>query len=330
MDKPLEINLSSRTLEMLLKYAKDMVEATAGAWTEPWRANQKAAALRTLAQAEADQLRIVSKGQSDALDNLLGTTTEENKTVELKTNTGNHSITSQGQKRFSNIRKTLIGTARHLEGIEVEHHQPDPDWSASLALSVQDVSSEKLQNWWSKILAGEIQNPGQTSLRTLNVLEKMSQQDAVIFEKTSNYILCDSFLFSRDGFASNQFQPGTTINHAVIQHLLECGLVFESHEHLILPQDKVLDVFPYHSAHISIEKDVNARPNLHIPMISLTSAGRELYKITSSRIQMPYLQNFAEFLHYKNYALYLIQDFQLLPNGSTSHSSKIRVMHDKT
>ena len=84
MDKPLEINLSSRTLEMLLKYAKDMVEATAGAWTEPWRANQKAAALRTLAQAEADQLRIVSKGQSDALDNLLGTTTEENKTVELK------------------------------------------------------------------------------------------------------------------------------------------------------------------------------------------------------------------------------------------------------
>ena len=105
MDKPLEINLSSRTLEMLLKYARDMVEATAGAWTEPWRANQKAAVLRTLAQAEADQLRIVSKGQSDALDNLLGTTTEENKTVELKTNTGNHSITSQGQKRFSNIRK---------------------------------------------------------------------------------------------------------------------------------------------------------------------------------------------------------------------------------
>ena len=95
MDKPLEINLSSRTLEMLLKYARDMVEATAGAWTEPWRANQKAAVLRTLAQAEADQLRIVSKGQSDALDNLLGTTTEENKTVELKTNTGNHSITSK-------------------------------------------------------------------------------------------------------------------------------------------------------------------------------------------------------------------------------------------
>ena len=328
MNKPIEINLSSRTLEMLLKYAKDMIEATAGAWTEPWRANQKADALRTLAQAEADQLIIVSKGQSRAIETILGITTGENKTVELTTSTGNHSITSQGQKRFSNIRKTLIRTARQLEEVEVEQHQPDPDWSASFALSVQDVSSEKLQDWWSKILTGEIQNPGKTSLRTLSVLKDMSQQDALTFEETANYVIGGAFLFSRDGFSSDKDESGTTINYGKIMLMQECGLITGSlTSNLPLTLGRHMDVFHYHSTLLGIEQGLGAKDGLQIPVVVLTTAGRELYQIMSPETQVQYLTAFATFLHYKHHNLYRLEGFKTLTDGTHHYDNKIRIMY---
>lgn len=327
MSNPLEIDLNSRTLEVLLKYTKDIFEATVGSWIEPWRASQKAEAMRILAQSEADQLRIVSKGQSDAIENLLETTSKNDRTVEVGTTIGNHSITAQGKKRFGNIQKILFGAARKLENVEINDHQPDPDWNAQYSQHAQDVSSEELQDWWSRILAGEIQNPGQTSLRALDTLKNMSPYDAITFNELSDYVISGSFLFSSDGFASNQFQPGTTINHAVIRHMQECGLVFGSSDQLPLNQGTTLNIYSYHSDHISVEQGAGAHHKLLIPVILLTTAGQELYKITDPKTQMPYLKNFALFLHYKNHNLFLLQDLQFHPNGSTSHSNKTHIMH---
>ena len=48
---------------------------------------------------------------------------------------------------------------------------------------IQDVSSEKFQLLWAKVLAGEVERPGSTSIRTLSILKNIDQATADLFRK---------------------------------------------------------------------------------------------------------------------------------------------------
>ena len=328
MQNPFEFNLHSSTLEALMQHTRDGLEATVGSWLLPRRARQQAEATRILSAAEADRLRTIATGEADAAKTLLETNPETDKKIELRDETQSQYISFQTQKRFKNIRQVVRGAARELEGVEVEDHKPNPDWSARLFQDAQDVSSEQLQKLWSKILAGEVQNPGQTSLRTLNVLKNMSQQDAITFEEVSKYIIGDTFLFSRDKFSSHEDNPGTTLNYGKMMLMQECGLVAGSlTSELPLNQEATVNAFPYYSTHLAVEKGVGANADLNIPVVILTTAGQELCKTMNHEIQMPYLQDFAEFLHHRNHNLYRLEGFQIQSDGTHHYNSKIRIMH---
>ena len=146
MTNPIEINLNSATFEVLMQHVRDGVEATAGTWFMPWRARQEAIASKIYAESKADEFRIVSKGQRDALGTLLAESFGADLTVELRSDTEGPLLTVQGQKRFRNVCNTVIGAAQELEGVEVRNHAPNLDFIARFFGDVQDVSSElKLQ-----------------------------------------------------------------------------------------------------------------------------------------------------------------------------------------
>ena len=50
-----------------------------------------------------------------------------------------------------------------------------------------DISDEQMQELWSKILTGEIKKPNTYSLRTLNTLRNITQQEAQLLKKISNF-----------------------------------------------------------------------------------------------------------------------------------------------
>lgn len=331
MQNSFEFNLHSSTLETLMQHTRDGLEATVGSWLLPRRARQQAEATRILSAAEADRLRIIAKGEADAAKTILEASPETDTTIELSDEAQSLYFGFQTQKRFKNIRQVVRGAARELEGIEVEHHRPNPDWSARLFQDAQDVSPEQLQNLWSKILAGEIRNPGQTSLRTLNVLKNMSQQDAITFEEVSKYVIANTFLYSRNSFASHEDTPGTTLNYGKMMLMQECGLVSGSlNSSLPLNQESNPNAFPYYSILLLVEKGADANDDFNIPVVALTTAGQELCKTMNHEIQMSYLQDFAKFLHQNQYSLYRLEGFQTQPDGSYHYSSKnkIPIMHD--
>ena len=63
----------------------------------------------------------------------------------------------------------------------MEEHEPDHDWTARFFGDVQDVSSEEMQNLWAKILAGEVERPGSTSIKALGILKNLDKTTANMF-----------------------------------------------------------------------------------------------------------------------------------------------------
>lgn len=59
--------------------------------------------------------------------------------------------------------------------------EPDDDWLNTFERYAEDASSERMQNLWGRVLAGEIRRPGRFSLRTLRFLSEFSQIDAMDF-----------------------------------------------------------------------------------------------------------------------------------------------------
>ncbi|CAO3355285.1 hypothetical protein [Azospirillum palustre] len=59
----------------------------------------------------------------------------------------------------------------------------DLDWMTQFANYAQDISSEKMQQVWAKVLAGQILKPGSFSLRALHTLHTMSYSEALDFQK---------------------------------------------------------------------------------------------------------------------------------------------------
>lgn len=61
------------------------------------------------------------------------------------------------------------------------------DWFVRFFEEAGSISDEDIQELWAKVLAGEIENPGSFSLRTLDVLRSLSKYEAEIFQRLASY-----------------------------------------------------------------------------------------------------------------------------------------------
>ena len=97
------------------------------------------------------------------------------------------------------------------------------DWFMRFYDAVGSISDEQMQDIWAKILAGEINKPNTYSLRTIETLKNVSQQEALLFGKISSHCICSG---------SNQFLPhydkyleNSQISFSEVLHLSELGLI---------------------------------------------------------------------------------------------------------
>ena len=205
-----DINLSLKVpaIEKLIDYGASGVGAIAGPMLAPWRASREAKARlasaridvevhRIEAESEAGTLAIIAKARSDARGYLVTPDAEVRGMLEITREDITQRIEFQERKRIANVRSVLEDAADELGDKEVADHEPDPDWTARYIDSVQDVSSEDLRKIWARILAGEVESPGRTSLRTLDTLKNMTKRDAEMFRDICNLIIGDGFCVLR-------------------------------------------------------------------------------------------------------------------------------------
>ena len=193
--KTMDVNLKVPALEKLLDYAASGIGAIAGPMLANWKASREGKARLTSTLAEAEVRRIETESKARSLQIIADAQAKARQSIDTTIEPGHgimveithdditQSIEFQGRKRLTNARSVVEDAADELGDKEVSDHEPDPDWAARFFNDIQDVSSEEMQSLWAKVLAGEVERPGSTSIRTLSILRNLDQTAARLFGK---------------------------------------------------------------------------------------------------------------------------------------------------
>ncbi len=176
----MEVNVKVPGFEKLVDYTASGIGSIAGSMLAPWRAQREVEAKQIAAKGDANVLLIQADAQAKAREILVSQDTDVTGELDIAS-TVNQRILFQERKRQANIESVVTQAAYQLGDKEVSNHEPDHDWTARFFNDVQDVSSEEMQALWAKVLAGEVERTGSTSIRTLGILKNLDKATANLF-----------------------------------------------------------------------------------------------------------------------------------------------------
>lgn len=315
-----DININVPGLEKLLDYTASGIGAVAGPTLATWKASKEAEAKRITAQADAEaqitkakadasSLQIIADAQAKARQSLDAPIESGHGTLEINRDGIQQRIEFQEKKRQSNIVSVVRAAAEELGDKEVPNHEPDPDWTARLFDSVQDVSSEDMQKIWAKILSSEVETPGRTSLRTLDTLRNMTKRDAEMFRAICDFVIAD-FIFDEKESVANY----AALEYGNLLHLQDHGLLnAERLTKRLTSADTKEYILLYQGFALKISGNEKTGNIIEIPSLRLTTTGRELSRIVERPPHMGYLRSFAGFLRSKNCRLSYAKITEELP-----------------
>ena len=325
-----DLTMKVPAIEKLVDYTAIGIGAVAGPMLANWKASREGRAKLITARADAEvrqieaesegqSLVIIAEAQAKARQTIDATTESGRGIVEITRGDITQSIEFQGRKRLANSSSVVESAADELSDKEVADHEPDPDWTARFFDCVQDVSSEDMQKIWARILAGEVESPGRTSLRTLDTLRNMTKKDAAMFRDICDFVMSEDVVLVDDEYM-DQFSP---LEYGNLLHLKECGLItieaFLTNQFSWGTNNRIQ--VRYQKGMLLITRSPSPEMTLDIRVAVLTTAGRELSRIAESMFQMEYLQVFAGFLRSKNCQLYCLSDRVTLPDGSVGYTN---------
>lgn len=181
------INLDSKAVRKLIGVLSSGVGAIAAPWLIRAKASAEADALLTIASAQA-QAQVMLNGSVAELapdgDGSLDTEIE----ISQGTSAIRSRILYQEAKRQRNI-ADIAGIAIDEIPDDVSDEPVDEDWIARFFNHAQDISSEKMQQIWAKILSGEIYRPGSFSMRTLDTLRNISPNEAKLISSLNPLLM---------------------------------------------------------------------------------------------------------------------------------------------
>jgi hypothetical protein len=216
----------------------------------------------------------------------------------------------QERRRQRNIEQVVAQAAEELQNApdsEVSDQQVDPDWTTQFFIHAQDVSNEDMQKIWAKLLAGEVKRPGSFSLRTLNAVKAMSQQEGEIFAR-----LCSVIWYDVDGeklwaltdakWVHAEDSP-LSFNYTDCLRMQECGLVDVASTHCTIWMPASGFFLSYYGSGFFFQKGSSAKPRFQLDAGTFhwTTTGEELARIASGMRSQLYLE--AVLVHYRKQGL---------------------------
>ena len=299
-------------IEKLVDVVASGIGSIAGPMLAPWRARKETEARAIEAEGSAKVLRIHAQAQADAR-RLLGAEGSSVKgEIELQEGIRQR-IEYQEHKRQANIVTVVDDAAQRLEGAIVPAVEPNHDWTAKFFREVQDVSSEEMQVLWTKVLEGEVREPGTTSMRTLGILKDLNEVTARLF---SRFCSAAVYLKGRDGGifdARVSSLGGNAAQNAIAKYgfgfgtlnlLNEHGLIisdYNSYDTYVVNADSAdSGEFTLHHQGVSWDwiiarQDVNKK-TVKLHGVAMTVAGVELSQVVAPEPMTEYTEALGAFL----------------------------------
>ena len=304
-------------MDKILEYAASGIGSVAGPMLSSWKARKEVSAKMIEAQGEAEVLAVRAEGQSRALSILASgheqarnLVKSDSQSMQTELNIGEiieQKVLFQEERRCRNISGVVQKSLDLTADGKVSDHEPDHDWTGRFFNYVQDVSSEEMQLLWAKVLAGEADRPGSTSIRTLAILRDLDKRTAALFRRLSSLCISigqhgqflDCRVPSLHGSAGANSLREYGLSFDKLNALNEHGLIIADYNSwfdyqlcigLEIPGQMVRLPFLYRKRHwVLVATEQRERTQeFRLHGVALTESGRELSRVVELELVPSY------------------------------------------
>lgn len=235
------------------------VSEAVGGIVKPWQ-------MQRVARAEAEKALILAQSKIEVTD--------------LEMRAANRLLEERVRCQL-NLENTTYRAIPNL----TEEAQPDNvdiDFIVNWSSNCQSVSDEQMQEMWARILAGEANNPGTFSRKTINTLGDMDRRDAELFTELCRFVWSFPTDLEPIVFLHRDLWQQHGLTFSSLTDLESLGLIrsevglFGGIATNKLPQSFMAS-YREQSVRISFSEPTGGQ--LPIGRVAFTSAGRQLYSI---------------------------------------------------
>ena len=223
--------------------------------------------IRRVAQAEADAKKIETVANIEIAD-------LERRAL--------HRFLHEEAKKQVNI-ESITQKALPAIGENAQPEKIEDDWITNFFDKCRLISDDQMQNLWAKVLAGEANNPGKFSKRTVNLLASLDKADAELFRNLCSFGWVVGNLVPLIYDVQGEIYNKAGINFTSLKHLDSIGLVsietLAGYLRAELPQK--IEVF-YYGAVVMLEFEKLEKNMFDIGKVLLSKAGQDLTQICGS------------------------------------------------
>jgi hypothetical protein len=245
----------SKTATVLIEKVSDAV----GGICKPWQMKRVAKA-----EVEVDKIRALG--------------TIECSEIEQR---AMHRLVAEETMKQENIENITAKAVKELKP-DAKPENLEKDWVTNLFDKCRLVSDEEMQSLWSKVLAGEANESGSFSKRTVDFVASLDKKDAHLFTKlmgfTWNLVRAEVSPLIYD--FQNNIYSNNEITFIMLNHLDSIGLIkFSSNSAFsMLQMPKGIGVM-YYGTRITLEFQNEQNNGLEVGPVVLTQVGQELAPI---------------------------------------------------
>lgn len=263
-----ESNFSLIDLKGLSEPASKLIDAVRSAVGILYEPTQ----IRRKAKAEVDASVVLAEGETKIRD------------IEIRSNERVRYREIRRQKNIEAITSKAIDSLPD----SVSEDLVDQDWIFQFFDNCQDVSDEKMQSLWAKILAGEVTSPNSYSLRTVNIVKLLQQEDANLFTRFCTFLWKYKNNFVAIVYQSKDVLGSIEFDFATLIQLQTLGLIETNiWDGYKLTGDQKYILSYYGKKHlVQVPKE---KEHLNIGVVNLSSSGCELAPIAGGIANQSYL-----------------------------------------
>lgn len=320
----------SKPLQKLIEVISNGVGAISKPYLIRKTADAKAYEIKVISEAikgnQQDLKQIEFNEEKLSLMSLDSSSIKEGILLEERTQ---NRIEYKEQKKQKNIESITQKAALNLENETTVSDEPvDEDWTTRFFNYAEDISNDEMQELWGRILAGEIKQPKSYSLRTLDIVRNLSEDEAKVFMKFASLAInCagTSFIlnFKNEKLLEEKYQ--LSFKDRLL--LEELGFLTANDLQFLIgktEKNKRQNVFIIGNAVVVFEKLEN-KPEQQIPVLVFTKIGQELLKLVKAIPELDYIQLLATKINRINGTIKYGQVLAELPNGQIRHTNLIEV-----
>lgn len=160
----------------------------------------------------------------------------------------------------------------------------EDDWISNFFEKCRLISDKEMQGLWAKVLAGEANNPGTYSKRTVNFVSSIDKSDAKLFTSFCSYGWLSGEVTLLIYDVQDEIYTKNGITFSSLKHLDEIGLItfdnLAGFRTIHLPE--VIKIF-YYGTPINIKFKNQENNELDTGKVLLSKVGQELAPISGSK-----------------------------------------------